>query len=122
VRNTPPSEAATTTSQPPARGAEPAQAVSPRRSVAVREPVRATTPPSTRSAPSPAAGYDYKLVTHYDGDRTLEAARKVVPDAYVRNFSDGARIQLGAYGNASEAEARVQQLRNQGIDAEIQKR
>jgi hypothetical protein len=66
--------------------------------------------------------YPYKVVTHYDSDRTLDSVRKVVPDAYVRNFSGGAHIQLGATGSAAEAEARVQQLRQQGIAAEVVKK
>jgi len=114
-------ETATPTQQP-VRVAEP---VVTHRSISTRTSVQTPAPPTSRSASSAAqaaAGYDYKLVTHYDGDRTLDAVRKVVPDAYVRNFPDGARIQLGAYGNAAEAEARVQQLRNQGIDVEVQKR
>jgi hypothetical protein len=61
-------------------------------------------------------------VTHYDSDRTLDSVRKVVPDAYVRNFSGGAHIQLGATGSAAEAEARAQQLRQQGISAEVVKK
>ncbi len=83
--------------------------------------------PSNQSRVAPAGtststnGYPFKVVTHYDNDRTLEAVKKVVPDAYVRNFSNGAQIQLGASSTAAEAEARVQELRNQGISAQVVK-
>jgi cell division septation protein DedD len=42
-----------------------------------------------------------------------------VPDAFVRNFSEGAKIQVGAYDNEIEARAKVESLRQQGISAEI---
>jgi hypothetical protein len=68
-----------------------------------------------------ASSYGYKVVTQYDSDRTLETVKKVVPDAYVKNFSDGARIQLGASTTAAEAEAKAQALRDQGIPAKVYK-
>ncbi len=109
----------------------------PRQSTATRpdaipSATRSYTPPAEirKSTPAPpvstpvqtsSSSFDRKVVTHYDGDRTLEEVKKVVPDAYVRNFPDGARIQLGAFTNEADAEARAQQLRKQGISAEVYK-
>ncbi|UBF24894.1 hypothetical protein K9N68_25050 [Kovacikia minuta CCNUW1] len=85
-------------------------------------------PPSSSASPSrgstasaSSGAYQYKVVTQYDNDRTLETVKKVVPDAYVRNFPDGARIQVGASSSATDAEAKAQELRNQGISAEVYK-
>ncbi len=85
--------------------------------------IRKSTPAPPVSAPvqTSSSSFDRKVVTHYDGDRTLEEVKKVVPDAYVKNFPDGARIQLGAFTNEADAEARAQQLRSQGISAEVYK-
>jgi cell division septation protein DedD len=61
----------------------------------------------------------YRVLLNYDSDRTLEQARTVVPDAYVINLSQGARIQMGAFKKESEAQTLVEQLRQQGISASI---
>jgi cell division septation protein DedD len=60
------------------------------------------------------------VVTEYNGDPALEQAQKVVPDAYVRNFSDGARIQLGAFDDPGKADALVEQLNKEGIPAKVE--
>jgi cell division septation protein DedD len=60
------------------------------------------------------------VVAPYTGDRTLESAQQVVPDAYVRNYPDGARVQLGSFSDPEKARAVVEQLQRQGIDAQLQ--
>lgn len=75
-------------------------------------------------ATSPATGtdaYPYKIGVPYQNDQSLEEARKVVPDAFVRNSTEGAKVQVGASGSQAEAEARAQELRSQGIQAEVYK-
>jgi len=104
-------------------------AVRPSRSVPARTPVPSATqqrdsvlPSNSSSAvtrPSSADPYPNKVVVPYESDRSLENARQSVPDAYVRNFSDGARVQVGAYGRAADAEAKAAELRKQGIPAEV---
>ena len=82
---------------------------------------QAAAPSSPEATASQASGqYDYKVVTEYNGDPALEQAQKVVPDAYVRNFSDGARIQLGAFDDPSKADALVEQLNKEGIPAKVE--
>lgn len=83
-------------------------------------PTRNTAPASTAQT-SPNGSYPVKVVTPYDGDSALTQSRAVVPDAYLRNFPDGAKIQLGAYGDTASAEAKAQELRRQGIPAEVYK-
>jgi hypothetical protein len=51
----------------------------------------------------------------------LEKARETVPDAYLQNYSDGAKVQLGAYDNESAAQKRAEELRQQGVPAEVYK-
>lgn len=116
-----PQQAAVTNRSVPTRAS-----VAPSRSApkAYITPAPATT---NRAAASTAArsttsdAYPIKVITRYDGDSALTKSRTVVPDAYLRNFSDGAKIQLGAYGDAAAAAAKAQELRNQGIPAEVYK-
>jgi len=81
-------------------------------------PPRATTPAAPSSSAAPAPGY--VVVTPYTGDRNLENAQRVVPDAYVRNYPDGARVQLGSFNDPEKARSVVEQLQQQGIEAQIQ--
>ncbi|HIK15974.1 MAG TPA: hypothetical protein IGS53_11915 [Leptolyngbyaceae cyanobacterium M33_DOE_097] len=79
-----------------------------------------------RVAPEPRTRVEgtqvpYKVVTEFQNDSSLQTVRKNVPDAFVKNFSDGAKVQVGAYDNEIEARAKVEALRKQGIDAQIKK-
>jgi cell division septation protein DedD len=71
------------------------------------------------AAAAPPADPNYYVVTDYTGDQSLEDARTAVGDAYVRNFSEGARIQMGAFDEEGSAQELVQQLEQQGIPAQI---
>lgn len=97
----------------------------PRSQPSAPRPAPAPAPPAVR-APSPVsappADRSYKLESDYTGDAALNEAKKVVPDTFLTNTDEGAKIQLGAYSNASEAEARAQQLRKQGISVQVKKR
>ncbi|MGI0485094.1 SPOR domain-containing protein [Pantanalinema rosaneae CENA516] len=111
---------------PPAReSSPPPPVVQPAPPVQRSEPpAPAVAPQAVAPAPSPATGsdaYPYKIGIPYQNDQSLEAARKVVPDAFVRNGDDGAKVQVGASGSQADAEARAQELRNQGIPAEVYK-
>jgi len=97
------------------------------------EPVRDTTPAPPvpeREAPAPqpappsadSEAYRYKVVAPYDGDRSLENTKKIVPDAFVTNAAGKAETQVGAHSSAADAEMQVQELRRQGVQAEVQKR
>lgn len=88
-------------------------------------------PPPVASAPQPAAPENiaaspassrnsfYYVLGNYSSDRDLAEARKVVPDAYVEKFPQGARIQMGAFKRESEAKTLVEQLKQQGVTASI---
>ncbi|MEM9138144.1 MAG: SPOR domain-containing protein, partial [Cyanobacteria bacterium P01_F01_bin.42] len=77
--------------------------------------------PQVAAQPSPAPGAGtYYVVADYTGDQALSNARNVVGDAFVRNFSEGARIQLGAFQDESRAQELIQELERQGIPARVQ--
>jgi hypothetical protein len=94
------------------------------------EPIRDTPPPfeplpavtataPTHTAPANPQNY-YYVVTDYSGDASLQEARDAVPDAYVRNMpSEGAKVQLGAFSDEVKAQELLQELENQGIEAEV---
>lgn len=124
-----PAAGATSNQPEPVRASAPVREPAPAPRAAAPAP-RTTTPadPTTRAAapaPAPAqsspsaSAYRYKVVIPYDSDRTLQQARQTVPDAYVKNFSDGAQIQMGAFTSEVEARQRVEQLQQQGIPAQV---
>jgi hypothetical protein len=107
-------------------------------------PAKSSTPPSIKFkpvspealptvSPAPAASPpptqvreyirepDYKVVTPYSSDRSLNEAQQKVPDAYLQNYPSGAKVQLGSFENENAAKARVEELRQQGVQAEIYK-
>lgn len=71
------------------------------------------------SPATPTAGGTFYVVTPYNGDLSLEQARQAVPEAYVRNFETGATVQLGVFNNVENAQELIQELQNQGIQAEV---
>jgi hypothetical protein len=104
----------------------------PSRSYRLPAPLRTYSPPivsrsyskSVEVAPSSATrtasgGYSYKVEVPFTGDQSLDAARKVAPDAYLR--PDG-KIQMGAARNQAEAQQKVQALQNHGIAADVSRR
>ncbi|MEM1240746.1 MAG: hypothetical protein AAGI45_12970 [Cyanobacteria bacterium P01_H01_bin.26] len=74
------------------------------------------TPGTTAGA---ATGSNFYVVTSYTGDASLDQARELVPDAFVRNFNAGARIQLAAFDNRAQAEDQVAFLTQQGAAVEL---
>jgi hypothetical protein len=114
----------TTRTRQPAASAPPA---SPRPQAASRpapaNPQPAPTAPRVATAPAtsnaPPRQDLYYVVTEYTGDRSLEAARQSVGDAYVRNLPNRAVVQMGAFSDRSRAEELQQQLQRDGISAQV---
>ncbi len=111
VRSSGGSSSAARPARPPAVVAPPPQTVTP--------PPPAPAPAPVAAQPAAPSGNLYYVVTDYNSDRTLDAAQKVNPQAYVRNFDDGAKIQFGAFTDESKAQSLVQELQNQGIPAQV---
>ncbi|WP_346293456.1 SPOR domain-containing protein [Sphaerothrix gracilis] len=107
---------------PPARPAAPARPApqpaptAPARPPAPQSAATAAAAPAPSSTPAPV---NYYVVTDYTGDQSLSTARTAVEDAYVRNFSEGARIQMGAFNSAEAAESLAENLQSQGISASV---
>lgn len=70
-------------------------------------------------ASSAAGDNSYYVVLEYGGDRSLEQARAIVPNAYVRDFPKGSLIQLGAFPRQSDAKILAEKLQKQGLSASI---
>ncbi len=86
-----------------------------------KAPAAADDTSSTTVSPSStvATGSNYYILASYTGDASLSKAREFVPDAFVRNFEAGVRIQLAAFDNRSQAEDQVALLTQQGIAVEL---
>jgi len=102
--------------QPRPQSPTPTVATAPRAPVVAPSP-RSSTPAST--APSTAAPVYFYVVMDFSGDRSLERARQVVGDAFLRNFSDGAKIQFGRFVDRERAIALTRDLQSQGVSARV---
>ena len=115
------------TAQPTARAPQPLQATPPAASAAPPQPLATNSAPPRPPAPLtqpaansvPPASPNHYVVTDYSGSESLESARRVVGDAYVRDFGSGSRIQMGAFSQESSAQNLVNQLQQQGIPAQV---
>ncbi len=107
---------------PPAAAPERLAATTPRPATPAPTPSRPTSipTPSNANAPSsPAPARFFYVVMDFTGDASLDQARQVVGDAYVRNFPVGARIQVGAFSSQKEATAAAERLQQQGLTVEV---
>ena len=77
--------------------------------------------PATPNQPAAKKENKFLVVTIYDGDRSLAEVRKVVPDASVRRLKASTAIQLSAFPTEAEAQKKVENLRKQGISAQVYK-
>jgi SPOR domain len=97
------------------------------RSLSAPAAAPASKPLSAAAAPAPAliseappvASSRYYVVTEYTGDPSLSQARQAIGDAYVRNFDDGAKVQMGSFSDAASAEQLVRQLQQRGVPAQV---
>lgn len=105
----------------PASSEAPAPAPAPQPEVQTQPapPAGAATQDSSDAAIPQGPASSYYVITDYTGDPSLERARTAVQDAYVRNFEDGARIQLGAFNTAEGAAALAEEMSRLGIEAQI---
>jgi hypothetical protein len=80
-------------------------------------------PSAASEAPIAPPTPQYRVEIPYTGDTALEKAQKSDPGAYFKNGENGAVIQMGeSYSSREAADAKAQQLKEQGFDgAEVQK-
>jgi hypothetical protein len=70
---------------------------------------------ASQSQPIEAEDGYYYVVIDYQNDDSLEKAQTAVPDAYVREFKTGTKVQMGALEDAATARQLAEQLRVQGL-------
>ncbi|MFO7090604.1 hypothetical protein B9R42_15245, partial [Arthrospira platensis PCC 7345] len=78
-------------------------------------PANTPTPTQVNANPVRAEDGFYYVVTDYENEARLETVRQVVPDAYIRRFKTGVKIQMGALGDAESAKLLAEELRAEGI-------
>jgi hypothetical protein len=89
------------------------------KSAATKTPQASPSPAQVAASSGAAGGKYYYVLVNDTGKRTLEKAKTIAPDAYVENFPQGARIQMGAFKREAEATTLVEDLKQQGISASI---
>jgi hypothetical protein len=77
-----------------------------------------TASPKASPAASPSPAF-YYVVTDYRNEQSLTEAQKVVPEAFVWQFSDGVKIQLAAFEARDQAEQFVANLKAKGMTARV---
>ncbi|MEB3289164.1 MAG: hypothetical protein VKI82_04560 [Leptolyngbya sp.] len=102
---------------PPTPTARPPQPLGTVTTTPTPAPTVAPPSPLTPSAPTPRT--NYYVVTDYTGQQSLDSARSIVGDAYVRDFQGGSKIQMGAFAQESSARDLMQQLQQRGIPAQV---
>lgn len=78
-------------------------------------PANTPTPTQVNTNPVQAEDGFYYVVTDYQNEANFETVRQVVPDAYIREFKTGVKIQMGALGDAESAKMLAEELRAAGI-------
>lgn len=84
--------------------------------------------PSTQSLPQPnatqaallPAGSNYYITVPFTTEQGLIQIRQTVNEAFVRQYADGGnRIQLAAFDNATSAQQFIEELKVQGVTAQV---
>jgi hypothetical protein len=75
------------------------------------------TPSTANTEIKPSADGFYHIVTDNQSDKSLTAARQIVPDAYLS--LDNKLIYLGAVKTQQEVQQQLQQLQSKGIKARV---
>lgn len=84
-----------------------------------KQPAASPSPAQVAASPVGISGGYYYVLLNEQGETTLEQARSIVADAFVENFPNGERIQMGAFPTELEAQAMVEELQRQGLAASI---
>lgn len=98
--------------QPPIPKAPPKVVAAPKADATSKTPVKK--PPAAKKAEN-----KFLVIMSYGGDRTLAQARKVAPQALVRQLKQGRAIQLSAFPDEKAAQKKVQDLQKRGISARV---
>ncbi|KOR38064.1 MULTISPECIES: hypothetical protein [Planktothricoides] len=74
--------------------------------------------------PEPSVGTQsfplfFYVVIDYQNEDSLYLARQVIPDAYLREFPNGVKVQMAAFEDTASAQNMVQYLKEQGFAAQV---
>ena len=61
------------------------------------------------------------MVVDYGNEESLDKARQIISDAYIRKTTNGMKIQMGAFLEPERAKIFLQKLRKEGLDAKYYK-
>jgi len=81
-------------------------------------PASASSAAGTQSVMLPV-GLTYYVTVPFTSERGLRQIRGTIGEAFVRQFSDGNRIQLAAFDNAQSAQQFIEELQGKNISAEV---
>ncbi|WP_219729910.1 SPOR domain-containing protein [Sodalinema gerasimenkoae] len=76
-------------------------------------------PPPTIDRDANYGGFIFVVVDYNNQVSTLNRVREQVPDAYLREFPDGVKVQVGAFDDTPSAESLVNRLQEDGISARV---
>jgi cell division protein FtsN len=82
-------------------------------------PDEASGPPPRIDRDRNYAGFVFVVVDYNDEVARLEQVREVVPDAYLREFPEGVKVQVGAFDDTGTAQGLVDRLTEEGISAQV---
>lgn len=78
-----------------------------------------STQPSGIQAAAIPAGSNYYVIAPFTTEQGLADVRQSVQEAFVRQFSDGNRVQLAVFDNAEMAQQLVAELNGKGVSAQV---
>ena len=84
----------------------------------IASPSLAPTTTATQSV-SLTVGTNYYVTVPFSTEQGLVDVRQIVEEAFVRQFSDGNRIQLAVFNNPDTAQSFIAKLQTQGLQAQI---
>lgn len=113
-------------SQVPPTASKPQLATRPASSPRSKLPVKSQrSRPTTRinvpSAPKVEDTSYFYVVTPYLGQTQYSQIQAIVADAFLANFPEGTRVQVGAFDNSRDAQTLVRSLKAQGISAMVRR-
>lgn len=75
--------------------------------------------PAATQAVAIPAGVNYYVTVPFTTEQGLLNVRQTVDEAFVRQFSDGNRIQLAAFDNPEDAQQFLSEVASQGVTAQV---
>lgn len=105
---------------PIANGVAQPSAVTSNPAVAIQQSTQALPQPNATQASLIPAGSNYYITVPFTTEQGLIQIRQTVNEAFVRQYTDGGnRIQLAAFDNATSAQQFIEELKVQGVIAQV---